>query len=94
MGLLLVVASAAYAQGQPLASGGYRPGNLLEAILSTLIFSAIGIGLAIVWFKLFDMVVPFELEREICEKNNIAAGILGAAMILGICLIVGLVVLS
>ena len=93
-GLMLIVASAAYAQGQPVASGGYRPGSLLEQVISTLVFSGLGIVLAIVGFKLFDLVIPFNLEKEICEKNNIAVSILAAAMILGICIIVSFVVAS
>lgn len=96
LGLLGLTATAAYAQG-PLgngSAGGYRPGSLLEQVISTLVFSGLGIVLAIVGFKLFDMVIPFNLEKEICEKNNIAVSILAAAMILGVCIIVSFVVAS
>lgn len=97
LGMLLVLASAAWAQGQgpiPVANGGYRPTSLVDAVISTLVFSVLGIALAIGGFKLFDLVIPFDLEKEICEKNNIAAAILGGAMVLGICVIVAFVVLS
>jgi uncharacterized membrane protein YjfL (UPF0719 family) len=58
------------------------------AVVSTLVFGVIGIALAILGFKLFDMLTPGKLEEEIVQKQNIAAAILGAAIILGICLIV------
>jgi putative membrane protein len=58
------------------------------AVLSTIVFGVIGIVLAIIGFKLFDMLTPGKLEEEIIQKQNVAAAILGAAIILGICLIV------
>jgi putative membrane protein len=58
------------------------------AVLSTLVFGVIGIGLAILGFKLFDMLTPGKLEEEIVQKQNIAAAILGASIIIGICMIV------
>jgi uncharacterized membrane protein YjfL (UPF0719 family) len=48
---------------------------------------------AIVGFKLFDALIPFNLEQEICEKQNLAVAILCAGMVLGICLIVAAAVL-
>ncbi|MFN3650477.1 MAG: DUF350 domain-containing protein [Armatimonadota bacterium] len=97
VGAALLVAAAAHAQTNGAAAAtntGYQPRSMVEAIVSTLVFSLIGIVLAVVGFKLFDMVIPFDVEREICEKNNIAAAILAGAMVLGICLIVGFVVIS
>jgi uncharacterized membrane protein YjfL (UPF0719 family) len=90
LALILAPSSAAWAQ----AAQRYSPRTLPEAIGSTLVFSLIGIVVAIAGFKLFDMTIPFPIEREICEKGNIAAAILAGAVILGVCLIVGLVVLS
>jgi hypothetical protein len=94
LGLLLLVTSAAFAQEPAPVRYGYHPTNLGEAVLSTLIFSAIGIAAAIIGFRIFDILIPFDLDREICENNNIAAGVLGGAMVLGICIIVACVVLS
>jgi uncharacterized membrane protein YjfL (UPF0719 family) len=61
-------------------------------ILSTVTFGAIGIGLAVFGFKLFDYFTPGKLDEEILQKHNMAAAILGAAIILGICHIVAAVV--
>lgn len=90
----MLIATAAWAQGTSGGTGGYRPSTLWEAILSTVIFSLLGIVLAIVGFKLFDLAIKFDIEREICEKNNMAAALLASAVVLGTCIIVGLVVIS
>lgn len=87
---LTLVATAAAAQGN--APGAYVPRTLWDQVLSTVVFSLLGIALAIVGFKLFDMTIKFDIEREICEKNNIAAAILAAAVVLGTCIIVAIVV--
>lgn len=68
--------------------------SITDAVVSTLLFGVIGIVLAIVGFKLFDLATPLSLEREICEKQNIAAAIVAAAMVLGICLIIAATVSS
>jgi hypothetical protein len=90
LGLVGIAAKAAWAQSTP--TSGYHPGSLMDQIISTLVFGAIGIILAIVGFKLFDAVIPFSLEREICEKNNMAVALLAGAMVLGVCIIIAFVV--
>ena len=62
--------------------------TLAWAVLSTLVFGLVGIVLAIIGFKLFDLLTPGNLEEEIIKKQNLAAAILGGAIVLGICLIV------
>ncbi len=95
--LALGLAAAARAQSGPLAVGGGTPvggADLWSQVLTTLLFSVLGMVLVIAGFKLFDVVIRFDLEREICEKNNIAASILAGAVILGLCLIVAAVILT
>jgi uncharacterized membrane protein YjfL (UPF0719 family) len=58
------------------------------AIVSTLVFGAIGIVLAIIGFKILDMLTPGKLDEEILQKQNIAAAVLAGAFVLGICIIV------
>lgn len=64
------------------------PESFEMAVASTIVFGGIGIVLAILGFKLFDLLTPGKLDVEILEKQNVAASILGAAIILGICLVV------
>ena len=93
--LLILAAGVANAQGTDTGgSAGFHPTGLLDQVVSTLVFSILGIILAIVGFKLFDAVIPFSLEKEICEKNNLAVAILSGAMVLGVCLIIAAVVMT
>jgi uncharacterized membrane protein YjfL (UPF0719 family) len=62
--------------------------TFVEAIGATLIFGLIGIFLAVIGFKIFDWVTPGHLEKEILEKQNIAAAIIAGAIVIGICIIV------
>jgi putative membrane protein len=79
-----MVSGSAWAQGGATAS---RPG-LMESIVSTLTFGFIGIVLAIVGFKLFDLVIKANIEREIFENKNMAAALLAGAVVLGVAVIV------
>lgn len=80
-------ARAAWAQG----GGGVAfpdPDSFVGALIGTIVFGLIGTGMAILGFKIFDWVIPFDLEREIAEKQNLPVAILSASMVLGISLIV------
>jgi len=94
LGLTLVTTAAMAAQITPGPSSVAQPRNLTDQALSMVVFSVLGIILAIAGFKIFDLAIKFDIEREICEKNNIAAAILAGAVVLGICLIVAVVVVS
>lgn len=86
---LLVMSSPVWAEGPE----GWRPGSFLMSALSTIAYAFIGIGMAIIGFKLFDLFTPFSLEKEICEKQNMAVAILTAAFVLGVCIIVAVAVI-
>ncbi len=70
----------------------WPPNTLWEAALATIVFGLIGIGLAVVGFKIFDRVTPGNLEEEIVKKNNMAAAIVAGAFIIGVCIIIARVV--
>ncbi|MDM0081254.1 DUF350 domain-containing protein [Variovorax sp. J31P179] len=57
-------------------------------IFGSLIYAVI--GLAVFWlaFLLIDKLTPYDLWQEIVEKQNLALGLVVAAMSLGICIIV------
>ncbi len=52
------------------------------------IFGIVGILLAIAGFKLFDLLTPGDLAKEILENKNLAAAIVAGAFIIGICIVV------
>ena len=53
-----------------------------------ILFSAVGILAAIAGYKLFDKCTPGDMHREIVENKNVAAAIIGGAVILGVCIII------
>jgi len=83
--LLLAITSASPALA---GDGSWHPGSLWESLLASAAFGLLGIVLAILGFKLFDLAIPFDLEKEICQNKNIAVGILCGSIVLGICWII------
>lgn len=59
-----------------------------EALPATIIYSLAGILLALLGFRLLDWLTPGDLNKKIFEEGNVAAAILGAALVLGICAII------
>jgi uncharacterized membrane protein YjfL (UPF0719 family) len=59
-----------------------------DVIFGSLLYAVI--GLAVFWlaFLLIDKLTPYDLWQEIVEKQNMALGVVVAAMSLGICIIV------
>lgn len=62
--------------------------QLVNLIVQTLIFSAIGLVLFGVAFWVMGKVTPFSLRKELEEDHNTAIAIVIAAVIIGIALIV------
>ncbi|HEY2951967.1 MAG TPA: DUF350 domain-containing protein [Verrucomicrobiae bacterium] len=89
---LLLLAPPVWAADGPVSS--WHPDSLGSAAVATVVFGLIGIALAIAGFKLFDACIKVNLEQEIGEKQNIAAAILCAAMILGISVIIAATLLG
>jgi uncharacterized membrane protein YjfL (UPF0719 family) len=63
------------------------PRPLLESLLASGLFGALGIVMAIIGFKLFDWITPGDLGNEITGKSNIAAAILAGAVVIGVSII-------
>jgi putative membrane protein len=59
-----------------------------SAILSSIVFSIIGVIVFWVSFIIIDKLTPYHLWQEIIEKRNMALAIIVAAMCLGIAIIV------
>ncbi len=80
--------------GSPLfAADGAAPTDwhaqsLGQAVAYMLLFSFLGILVAIAGYKLFDKCTPGDLHREIVENKNVAAALVAGAVILGVCIII------
>ncbi len=60
----------------------------LGSFAAMAVYALAGIGLAILGYKLFDWCTPGDLHEEIVKNRNTAAALVGAAVIVGVCLIV------
>ncbi len=63
-------------------------------LLSTLVYSAVGIVMGIVGFKVVDWLTPGSLAEEVAHKENRALAILAGSMMLGVCIIIASVLVS
>jgi len=69
------------------------PETFWPGFLAALLYGPLGIFLTILGFKAFDWITPrIDIQRELAEKGNIAVAIVCAAIILGTCYVVGMVV--
>ena len=58
------------------------------AFLGSILYAVIGVLLFWITFLIIDKLTPYDLWQEIVEKQNMALGVVVAAMSLGICVIV------
>ena len=86
--LLLAHVPSLLAADSPVNVPSWHAQTIWAAIGNVLIFAAIGIVAAIAGFKVFDKCTPGHLEKEIIENKNIAAAIIAAAVIIGVCIII------
>jgi len=85
----VVISATAMAQTVPATElSGFHARTLGQSLLSMAIFALCGCLLALLSYKIFDWCTPGDLHKEILEQRNLPAAILGAAIILGVCLIV------
>lgn len=57
-------------------------------IVEGIVFSVVGLIILMVGYKVFDMATPYDLNRQIAEENNTAAGIAVAGVLISLGIIV------
>ena len=62
--------------------------HLGEALVSSAAFAAVGIAVFVLAFWLMTKLTPFSLRKEIEEDQNTALGIIMAAVIIGIAVVI------
>jgi putative membrane protein len=86
------------ASATPLLAEGSAPSwhaqTLPQALGYMLLFAAIGVLASILGYKIFDKCTPGDLNKEILQNKNVAAAIVAAAVILGVCLVVAAAMLG
>ncbi len=85
---LLVFATPAYA-----AEFAVTGNTVLNDVIATFVYSAIGILVAFFSYKVIDLLTPGNLSADIAN-NNIALAILAGLTNLGICIIIAAAVAS
>jgi putative membrane protein len=62
--------------------------GLLGALISSIIFSVLGVVVFWLSFVAIDRLTPYDLWKEISQDRNVALAIIVGAMSLGICTII------
>ncbi len=86
--LLAAPLALSAAESAPVSATSWHPTSLFAAVGYMLLFAFIGILTAIIGYRLFDYFTPGDLHKEIVENKNVAAALIGGAIILGVCIIV------
>jgi uncharacterized membrane protein YjfL (UPF0719 family) len=69
---------------------GWHSKSLGEALLNSAVFGLTGVVMLLIGFKLFDKaIVHIDMEKEI-KKGNVAAAILGAAVLIAIAMLISI----
>jgi uncharacterized membrane protein YjfL (UPF0719 family) len=62
--------------------------NLLEALVASALFAAVGLVVFVIAFWIITKIAPFSIRKEIEEDQNTALGIIIAGVIIGVSLII------
>ncbi len=60
----------------------------IAPILSTIVYSLIGMVLFILGFVIFDKLTPYSIHKEIGEDHNVALGVIIAALMISLSIII------
>jgi putative membrane protein len=58
------------------------------ALVGTLVYSVIGVGIMFIAFVVIDKLTPYDLWKELCENRNQPIATLAAAIFLAIAIII------
>jgi len=95
--LLITVAGIASAQVAVVASGTAAQeavavsdtgGHYVWGIIGAIVYSILGMIVLLIGWKVFDKATPFDLNKEIAENKNAAAGIVVAGIMIALGIIV------
>lgn len=76
-------ADAAASEG-PMVDFKVLGGFIIEGV----VFSIVGLIVLMVGYKVFDVATPYDLNRQIAEENNVAAGVAVAGVLVSLGIIV------
>ena len=88
---IIVIAQDNTNRTQSIDNGAWA--SFSEGLVGSVVYSILGIVVLMVGFKIFDWITPFSLNKEIEEKNNTAAGVIVAGIMIALGLIVAAAIL-
>ncbi len=62
--------------------------GIARDIILVAIISIVGLVILMIGYKVFDMATPYDLNRQIAEENNVAAGVAVAGVLVSLGIIV------
>lgn len=62
--------------------------QLATNLLAALLFAVLGIVILVLSFVMLDRLTPYDLWREVVEKQNVAVAVLGGLALLGLSIII------
>ena len=71
-----------------LTEAAHHGHSMWQSLGLMAVYAIAGVLVAVLGYKLFDWFTPGDLHKEIVENKNVAAAIVGAAIILGVCILV------
>ncbi|MDA3862767.1 MAG: DUF350 domain-containing protein [Deltaproteobacteria bacterium] len=75
-------------------TGGIFAKIYLADIISTLFYSLMGLAVALFGYKVYDIITPFDLKKELEVDQNTSLGIVVGSIILGLSLIIAASIMS
>ncbi len=62
--------------------------NLSQGVVGTLVYTFIGIVVAVISYFIVDLLIPGKMGQQIAEEKNLPIAVVAGSMILGICIII------
>jgi len=59
-----------------------------QYILGSILYSAIGVAIFLVAYKLMERFLPFNVDKELAEDHNTAVGIVIGSVMIGLAVII------
>ncbi len=69
-------------------------GVTLAEMVSTVVYTALGVALMYISWLVLDLITPFSLKREIADEKNMAVAVVVGALFISIATIIAAVILS
>jgi uncharacterized membrane protein YjfL (UPF0719 family) len=60
----------------------------VKALLASIVYSAVGVVIFLVAFKLLERFMPFNVDKELAEDQNTAVGIVVGSVMIGLAIII------